>query len=139
MHARMRDSIITGSPRSLCSLAMTKMFTFIVFIMYNSGMKNYEFYVYIMFNHRNGTLYTGVTNDIRRRVYEHKNKIYKNSFTAKYNCDKLAYYETFQYVNDAIEREKKIKSGSRAQKVRIIESINPSWLDLSEQDMFWFK
>ena len=118
---------------------MTKMFTFIVFIMYHSGMKNYEFYVYIMFNHRNGTLYTGVTNDIRRRVYEHKNKIYKNSFTAKYNCDKLAYYETFQYVNDAIEREKKIKSGSRAQKVRIIESINPSWLDLSEQDMFWFK
>ena len=129
----------TRSPRSHCSLAMTKMFTFIVFIMYNSGMKNYEFYVYIMFNHRNGTLYTGVTNDIRRRVYEHKNKIYKNSFTAKYNCDKLAYYETFQYINDAIEREKKIKSGSRAQKVRIIESINPSWLDLSEQDMFWFK
>ena len=131
--------LLTGSPRSHCSLAMTKIFTSTIFIMYNSDMKNYEFYVYIMFNHRNGTLYTGVTNDIRRRVYEHKNKIYKNSFTAKYNCDKLAYYETFQYVNDAIEREKKIKSGSRTQKIRIIESINPNWLDLSEQDMFWFK
>ena len=87
-----------------------------------------------MFNRKNGTLYTGVTNDIRRRVYEHKNKTYKNSFTAKYNCNKLAYYENFKYVNDALEREKKLKSGSRAQKIKLIESINPNWLDLSEQD-----
>ena len=117
---------------------MTKVFTFIILIMYNSNMTNHEFYVYIMFNRKNGTLYTGVTNDIRRRVYEHKNKTYKNSFTAKYNCNKLAYYENFKYVNDALEREKKLKSGPRAQKIKLIESINPNWLDLSEQDMFWF-
>ena len=91
-----------------------------------------------MFNTKNGTLYTGVTNDIRKRVYEHKNKIYINSFTAKYNCNKLAYYEDFTYINDALEREKKIKSGSRKHKIQLIESINPTWLDLSEQEMFWF-
>ena len=92
-----------------------------------------------MANKKNGTLYVGVSNDIVRRVYEHKNKFFPDSFTAKYNCHMLVYYEDFQYVNDAIEREKKLKSGSRAQKIKLIESINPEWLDLSAQDMFWMR
>ena len=87
---------------------------------------------------RNGTLYVGVTNDIVRRVLEHKNKTFPDSFTAKYNCHMLVYYEDYKYVNDALEREKKLKAGNREQKITLIESINPDWLDLSEQPMFGF-
>lgn len=102
-------------------------------------MKEYKFYVYIMFNRRNGALYTGVTRDIVERVWEHKNKVNPDSFTARYNCDKLGYWEDFQYVNDAIEREKHIKAQSRKYKLNLIESVNPDWLDLSVQDMFWVR
>ncbi len=87
---------------------------------------------------RNGTLYVGVTNDIVRRVHEHKNKTFPDSFTAKYNCHMLVYYEDYKYVNDALRREKKLKAGSREQKIILIESINPDWLDLAEQPMFGF-
>ena len=87
---------------------------------------------------RNGTLYVGVTNDIVRRVHEHKNKTFPDSFTAKYNCHMLVYYEDYKYVNDALRREKKLKAGSREQKIILIESINPNWLDLAEQPMFGF-
>ena len=104
-----------------------------------SEMKEYKFYVYIMFNRRNGTLYTGMTDDVTRRVWEHKNKINPDSFSARYGCDKLGYWEEFQYVNDAIEREKHIKSQSRKYKLSLIESINPDWMDLSLQDMFWVR
>ena len=99
----------------------------------------YRFFVYIMASARNGTLYVGVTNDIVRRVHEHKNKTFPDSFTARYNCDKLVYFEEFKYVNDAIEREKKIKAGSRRKKIALIESINPQWLDLSTQELFWMR
>ena len=92
-----------------------------------------------MFNRRNGALYTGVTDDIVRRVWEHKNKVNPDSFAARYNCDQLGYWEYFQYVNDAIEREKYIKAKSRKYKLNLIESINPNWLDLSVQDMFWVR
>ena len=102
-------------------------------------MSKFTYYVYIMFNKRNGTLYVGVTNDIVRRVQEHKNKIFPDSFTAKYNCDKLGYYEDWEYVNDAIEREKKLKSGSRKKKIALIESINPDWQDLSTFSEFWMQ
>ena len=102
-------------------------------------MKSYKSYVYIMFNKRNGTLYTGVTSNLIQRIYEHKQSIYPDSFTSKYCCNKLGYYESFQYINDAIEREKHIKSQSRKYKLDLIESINPDWLDLSEQDMFWIR
>lgn len=102
-------------------------------------MKKYQFYVYIMFNKRNGTLYIGVTNDIVRRVYEHKNKIITNSFTAQHNCSKLAWFTDFQYVNDALEYEKKLKASNRARKISLIESINPEWLDLSQENMFWVR
>ena len=89
-------------------------------------------YIYILFNKRNGTLYTGVTSNLVKRVYEHKNKVYEG-FTSKYGVDKLGYYEVFNDIKDAIIREKQIKSGSRKKKIQLIESINPTWLDLYER------
>ena len=86
-------------------------------------------FIYIMFNKRNGTLYTGVTSDLIKRVYTHKNKINK-SFTSKYNVDKLGYYEIYENIELAIKREKQIKAGSRKNKLKLIESINPDWEDL---------
>ena len=102
-------------------------------------MKEFKFYVYIMANKPNGTIYVGVTNDIVRRVQEHKSHINPNSFTAKYNCDKLVYFESFKYSEYAIEREKQLKAGPRKNKLALIESINPEWLDLSAQNMFWIR
>lgn len=87
-------------------------------------------YVYILFSRRNGTLYTGVTSDLKRRVYEHKTKLHHNSFSAKYDVDKLGYYEEYVSVKEAIEREKQIKGGSRAAKLALIEGMNPRWEDL---------
>ena len=86
-------------------------------------------YVYILFNRKNGTLYTGVTSDIVKRIYEHKNKL-ADGFTKKYNIDKLGYYEVFDSINTAIEREKQIKGGSRKKKLDLIISMNPEWEDL---------
>ena len=88
-------------------------------------------YVYILFNKKNGTLYTGVTSDLKRRVYQHKNKL-MDGFTAKYSVDKLGYYEIYTDVKKAIEREKQIKAGSRKKKILLIQRINPMWKDLSE-------
>ena len=86
-------------------------------------------YVYILFNSRNGTLYTGVTSDLINRIYEHKNKM-TEGFTNKYAVDKLGYYEQHDSIISAIEREKQIKSGSRKKKLYLIESMNPEWKDL---------
>jgi putative endonuclease len=86
-------------------------------------------YVYILFNKRNGTLYTGVTSNLIKRVHEHKIKI-NDSFTNKYGIDKLGYYEIHNTIASAIEREKQIKSGTRKKKLGLIESINPKWNDL---------
>jgi len=86
-------------------------------------------YVYILFNKKNGTLYTGVTSNLIKRVYEHRNKLVKG-FTSQYNVDKLGYYEVYKLVISAIEREKKIKGGSRKKKIELIESMNPHWIDL---------
>ncbi|HET56478.1 MAG TPA: GIY-YIG nuclease family protein [Ignavibacteria bacterium] len=90
-----------------------------------------QYYVYIMTN-KSRTLYTGVTNDLNRRVYEHKNKLIKG-FTSKYNITKLVYYEEYNDINDAIRREKQIKGWSRKKKIELIESVNPEWKDLSEE------
>jgi len=90
---------------------------------------NKKGYVYILFNKRNGTLYTGVTSDLSKRIFEHKNKL-ADSFTKKYEVDKLGYYEVFDNIVTAIEREKQIKAGSRKNKLILIESINPDWKDL---------
>ena len=86
-------------------------------------------YVYILFNKRNGTLYTGVTSNIVKRIYEHKNK-QADGFTKKYSVDKLGYYEISDSIESAIIREKQIKAGSRKNKLKLIESINPNWDDL---------
>lgn len=86
-------------------------------------------YVYILFNKRNGTLYTGVTSDLIKRIYEHKNKL-AEGFTKKYSVDKLGYYEVADNIESAIAREKQIKAGKRINKLKLIESINPNWEDL---------
>ena len=91
-------------------------------------MKTY--YVYIMSNFTNSTLYVGVTNDIERRVYEHKNKQIEG-FTARYNVNKLVYVEECNDINDALEREKQIKRWRREKKDALIKEINPTWKDLS--------
>ena len=86
-------------------------------------------YVYILFSKKRGTLYTGVTSDIKKRVFEHKQKVV-DGFTSKYNVDKLGYYEEYNDIKKAIEREKQIKAGSRKKKIQIIDSMNPEWRDL---------
>ena len=89
------------------------------------------YYVYILSNWNNQVLYIGVTNNLERRLYEHKNKI-NQSFTSKYNIDKLVYFEYTTDVKSAIQKEKQIKGMSRRKKNRLIDSINPKWNDLSE-------
>ena len=90
------------------------------------------YYVYIMTNKLNSVLYIGVTNDLTRRVYEHKSKVEPNSFTAKYNADKLVYFESTNSIESAIAREKQLKGGSRKKKIDLINSVNPDWNDLYE-------
>jgi putative endonuclease len=91
-----------------------------------------QYYVYIMTNNGNTVLYVGVTNDLVRRVYEHKEKL-ANGFTRKYNVVKLVYYEILEDIQDAILREKQIKAGSRQKKVQLINSMNKEWHDLYDQ------
>ena len=95
-------------------------------------MKIKQFYVYIITNPTKTVLYTGITNDIERRTYEHKGKEIKG-FTSRYNVTKLVYYETYEDVDSAIAREKQIKAGSRAKKIALIEKMNPKWKDLSNE------
>jgi putative endonuclease len=91
-----------------------------------------QYFVYIMTNLRNTVLYTGVTGDLKRRVWEHKTKMIPG-FTAKYNVVKLVYFEVFDDPQEAILREKKIKGGSRAKKIALINTFNPHWKDLYEE------
>ena len=89
-----------------------------------------QYYVYIMTN-RSRTLYVGVTNDLVRRVYEHKNKMV-DGFTKKYHLTILVYHEETGEIQSAIEQEKQIKGWLRNKKIALIESVNPQWKDLSE-------
>ncbi len=82
-----------------------------------------------MTNHKNTVLYTGVTNDLQRRVYEHKNKLVKG-FTKRYNLTRIVYYELCVDIEGAIIREKQIKAGSRQDKMNLIDSVNRDWYDL---------
>ena len=86
-------------------------------------------YVYIMASQKNGTLYTGVTSDLIKRVYEHKEKLIKG-FTSQYNVTQLVYFEVHSDITEAISREKRIKKWNRAWKLRLIEKTNPHWEDL---------
>jgi putative endonuclease len=88
------------------------------------------YYVYIVTNRRNGTFYTGVTNSLHRRVWQHRNKSIPG-FTAKYGLTRLVFFEQFARPGDAIAREKQIKAGSRARKIALIEAQNPNWVDLA--------
>ncbi|MFA6215872.1 MAG: GIY-YIG nuclease family protein [Patescibacteria group bacterium] len=95
-------------------------------------MKSIQYYIYIMTNKGNTVLYTGVTNNLQERVYQHKTKVIKG-FTSKYNINKLVYFEEFDYIEDAIAREKQIKNWHRQWKINMINEFNPDWNDLSEE------
>jgi len=97
-------------------------------------MPEKTYYVYLLTTWNNKVLYTGVTNNLERRIYEHKNKLVKG-FTKKYNVHKLVYFEVTEDILVAIEREKQIKGWIRSKKNNLIESVNPDWRDLSD-DLF---
>ncbi len=90
------------------------------------------YYVYIITNQNNTVLYIGVTNDLKRRIYEHKNTIFKG-FSSKYNIEKLVYYEIHNNINEAIVREKRLKEWKREWKDRVINELNPTWDELYEK------
>jgi putative endonuclease len=89
-----------------------------------------RYYVYIMTNRHNNVLYTGVTNDLARRVYEHKSGEV-GGFTSRYKINKLVYYEAFDSIDEAITREKRIKGGSRINKIKLVDRMNEDWIDLT--------
>ena len=90
-----------------------------------------SYYTYIVAS-RSRTLYIGVTSRIEQRIWQHKTKVHKG-FTATYNCDRLVWFETYADAGTAIAREKELKGWRRARKIELIESVNPAWVDLSEQ------
>jgi putative endonuclease len=101
-------------------------------------MLNYNFFTYILTNYNRKVLYTGVTNDLERRLTEHYLGSDKNdSFTAKYRCFNLVWYERHQYIQHAIEREKEIKGWTRSRKTTLIETENPNWDFLNTTIMEW--
>ncbi len=92
-------------------------------------------YIYIMTNKHKNMLYIGVTSDLKKRIWEHRNHIYKNSFTDKYNIEYLVYYEGFDNIEEAIKREKQLKKWSRLKKETLIKNKNPSLIDFYEEVM----
>ena len=95
-------------------------------------MRDHNYFVYIVTNKNKTVLYIGVTNDLQRRIFEHENGLIPE-FTQKYNCHLLIYYEHFQNINDAIEREKEIKKWRREKKENLINEFNKDWLFLNSQ------
>lgn len=89
--------------------------------------------IYIIINKENKVLYTGVTSNLKYRILEHKEKKYPKSFSSKYNLNKLVYYKAFSRIEEAIAEEKRIKGGPRKNKIKLIEGINPTWVDLTKQ------
>lgn len=92
----------------------------------------HQYYLYMLSNKYHGTLYIGVTNDLERRMFEHKNQL-NEGFSKKYSLNRLVYFETFQYINDAIKREKNMKKWKRQWKINLIEKENPGWNDLAKE------
>ena len=90
-------------------------------------------WTYMTTNKPNGTIYVGVTSEIKYRIQSHKTKKYKTSFSAKYNLDKLVWFQEFDSIIDARAREKQLKAGSRAKKIKLIEAVNPEWRDLYDE------
>jgi putative endonuclease len=91
--------------------------------------------VYILTNVFNSVLYTRVTSDLFSRIIEHKNKIYTESFTSKYNCYKLVYYEMYSTIEEEIGMEKRLKKWNRDWKIKLVQKDNPMWLDLFSEDL----
>lgn len=101
-------------------------------------MRQYNFYTYILTNLTKNVLYTGVTNDLERRLIEHyTGSDQKNSFTNKYKCYYLIWYERYQFIQHAIEREKEIKGWLRSKKIKLIEETNPEWEFMNKKIMEW--
>ena len=94
-------------------------------------MEEKQYYVYILTNKNNTVLYTGITNDLKRRVCEHKAKLVEG-FTKTYNVDRLVFYEISKDIESVISREKQIKGGSRVKKIALVDGMNPGWRDLYE-------
>ncbi|WP_417800749.1 GIY-YIG nuclease family protein [Tenacibaculum sp.] len=92
---------------------------------------NHQYYIYIITNKKEGVLYIGVTNNLERRIFEHKNKLVKG-FSSKYNLDKLIYFEEYQFIEEAIKREKNMKKWKRAWKINLVIKENPNWEDLAK-------
>jgi putative endonuclease len=90
-----------------------------------------QYYVYILANQRKTVLYTGITNDLVRRVWQHRRE-HGDHFTSRYHCSRLVFYEVYQDSYNAITREKQIKAGSRSRKLELIEQMNPDWQDFYE-------
>ena len=90
-------------------------------------------FAYITTTRKNTALYIGSTSDLTIRIYQHKSKEYANSFTARYNIDKLVYYESFSFIEEAIAREQQIKSWRREKKIALINKFNPEWKDLYDE------
>ena len=90
-------------------------------------------FIYILSNKYNTTLYVGVTSNLPKRIKDHKEKRYENSFSSRYDLTKLVYWETFQEIGDAIAREKQIKGGSRKNKLNLINNLNAKWKDLYDE------
>ena len=95
-------------------------------------MEYKQYYIYILSNYSNSTIYIGVTNNLVKRLYQHRNKLI-DGFTSKYNINKLVYYEIYQNIDHAINREKQLKGWSRAKKNALIETLNPTWKDLGKE------
>ena len=93
--------------------------------------------MYFMTNSHNTVLYLGVTSDLTARIYQHQNKEFPHSFTAKYNCDKLVYFEFFNSIEEAIVREKNLKNWKRIWKNELISKMNPTWKDLRDEVETW--
>ncbi|WP_461598927.1 GIY-YIG nuclease family protein [Winogradskyella sp.] len=92
-----------------------------------------KYYVYIITNKPKGVLYIGTTKRLKARIYQHKTKVHLNSFSARYNLDKLVYFEEYQLREEALLKEKKMKKWNRAWKIELIEKSNPDWMDLYER------
>ncbi|MFY0653144.1 MAG: GIY-YIG nuclease family protein [Cyclobacteriaceae bacterium] len=93
--------------------------------------------IYILTNKNKTVLYVGVTSDLPTRIHQHKTKVFKSSFTTRYNVDRLVYYEVFHSIEEAIAREKQLKGGSRKKKEELIDKFNPEWKDLYSEIMRW--
>ena len=90
-------------------------------------------YAYITTTQKNTVLYTGATSTLKDRIDRHRNKKYKGAFTGRYNVDKLVWYEEFETIREALERERQLKAGSRQKKIELINALNPNWEDLYDK------